>query len=185
MQQLNNSLKVTFIVLVGLVLVLLGTLISGARSDVSQEITLETQNSEIVRQAIEIVWNGDNPANANKLYAPVFQWHSGIEATAAAYTLDQWLSDPNSPYRAIRQSFPDIQVTIEKIMVNGDTVAVCYSVGGTFGKELNAERVGGSAKVVPTEKEEAWDGVFMYRLADGKIVDEWWYWDTEFEGIIN
>ncbi len=181
----NNAVKVmmTVSVSVAFILALLGAFAPRVQGNIAAKNTVEEINADIVRRVIEEVWNGENPTSVNELYAPLFHWHSG--AGAVTYLPEKWLSAPDSQLQAIRHSFPDLQITIEKIVVTGDTAADCYSGRGSFKEVLNVKRLGGSSYVVPTGKEEYWDGVFMYRFEDGKIVDEWWYWDTDFEAIMH
>jgi len=181
-----NRIKVVLVVSVSIAftLIFLGAWGSGARGRAATESTVEAVNMEVARRVIDEVWNGENPGNVSDLYAPLFRWHSAAGPITFSYRPETWISGPGSQLQAIRHSFPDLQVTVEKIIVTGDTAAVCYSVRGTFTEVLNVERLGGSSSIRPSGEAEVWDGVFMYRFEDGKIADEWWYWDTEFEAIM-
>jgi predicted ester cyclase len=183
----NNAVKVMLTVSasVAFILALLGALAPRVYGGIAAKNTVEEINADIARRVIEEVWNDGNPTRASQLYAPLFHWQSGAGRITNSYRPEEWVSAPDSQLQAIRHSFPDLQIMIEKIVVTGDTAAVCYSGRGTFKEALNVTRLGGSSYVAPTGKEEYWDGVFMYRFEDGKIVDEWWYWDTDFEAIIN
>jgi predicted ester cyclase len=62
-------------------------------------------------------------------------------------------------------AFPDVRVTIEDEIAEGDRVVHVWRIGGT----LQGDILG----IAPTGKHGEWPGISVYRVADGKIVDLW------------
>jgi steroid delta-isomerase-like uncharacterized protein len=67
-------------------------------------------------------------------------------------------------------TFPDFRVTTESIIAEGDKVAVRWTVNGTHLGELMG--------IPPTGKPVTFTGITIHRLADGKIVENWWAYDA-------
>jgi steroid delta-isomerase-like uncharacterized protein len=63
----------------------------------------------------------------------------------------------------VRGAFPDVRVTIEEQVAEGDGVATRYTLGGTHEGELMG--------IPPTGNRVEITGVAFERLADGKIVE--------------
>jgi steroid delta-isomerase-like uncharacterized protein len=68
-------------------------------------------------------------------------------------------------HRAVLRSFPDVQTTIEQLVAEGDTVVMRFTTRGTHR--------GRFGRLEPTGKTFSIDGVSIFRLADGKIVEHW------------
>ena len=60
---------------------------------------------------------------------------------------------------------PDLQVTIEELVAEGDKVAVRRSYAGTHRGELLG--------ISPTGKQVRIGGISIFRLAGGKIAEHW------------
>jgi len=67
-------------------------------------------------------------------------------------------------------ALPDRKVTIDKMVAEGDTVAALWTFSGTHLEELEG--------LPPTGKHVSWSGISMFRIAGGKIVESWGYWDV-------
>lgn len=65
---------------------------------------------------------------------------------------------------------PDYHVTIEDMVAEGDMVGVLGIMGGTQRGELLG--------IPPTGRELSWNGIAMFRLANGKIVERWFNADS-------
>jgi steroid delta-isomerase-like uncharacterized protein len=67
-------------------------------------------------------------------------------------------------------AFPDMQVTTDDIIAEGDKVVIRWTVTGTHQGELMGIPASGI--------QVTWSGFTIYRFADGKIVENWWAYDA-------
>ena len=73
-----------------------------------------------------------------------------------------------------REAFPDMRVTVEEVITEGNTVAARVTMRGTH--------LGEFMGVAPTSKRVEVRAVDMFRIANGKIVEHWGHADdpTDF-----
>lgn len=114
---------------------------------------------------IEEVFGAGNYDLANELIAPNAVGH------------DPALPEPvNGPSglieaaRGYRDAFPDLRLTVEQAIAEGDYVAVRWTARGTHKGELFG--------IPATGKESTVTGISFDRWANGKIVESWTNWDT-------
>lgn len=69
-----------------------------------------------------------------------------------------------------RTAFPDLQLTIEDMVSEGEKIAVRWTARGTHQGELKNTKVG---QISPTGKHVAVSGMTILRLDRGKIVESW------------
>ena len=67
-------------------------------------------------------------------------------------------------------ALPDLQFTIDGQLAEGDQVATRWTSSGTHEGELMG--------IGPTGNRVTIEGIVIHRLADGKIQEGWWNWDT-------
>jgi predicted ester cyclase len=67
--------------------------------------------------------------------------------------------------RGLRFAFPDLQFTIEEILVNGDKVVIRTTMQGTHKNSFLG--------VDPTNKQVTVTGFDIFRIADGVVVERW------------
>ena len=65
----------------------------------------------------------------------------------------------------LRAAFPDIQMTIEDVIAEGEKVVVRYTARGTHYGEFMG--------VPPTGRKATWAGINIYRGEGGKVVETW------------
>ena len=119
---------------------------------------MSEENKAIVRRFYEEVWNG-NLAVADEIFSTDFVFHST--------TTGDDLS-PESIKRRIttyRTAFPDVQVTVEDLLAEGDKVVSRVAWRGTHQGEYR--------DIAPTGKQVEWTGTVIFRIAGGKIVERW------------
>ena len=63
------------------------------------------------------------------------------------------------------ETFPDYSGTTDRIVSEGDTISVRYTVSGTHTGEYRG--------VEPTGHRAEWTGIGMYRVAEGRIAEIW------------
>lgn len=72
--------------------------------------------------------------------------------------------------RGYRDAFPDLHLTANQVIADGDYVAVRWTARGTHKGDLFG--------IAPTGKETTVTGITMDRWADGKLAESWTNWDT-------
>lgn len=118
---------------------------------------VEERNKTVARTAIEQVLGGGNLELYDSLYAPDYVSHNGPR--------DAGREADRETTKGWRQAFPDLKLTIDKILAEGDLVAVRFMAEGT-----NT----GSANGLPaTGKRVRISGMTIFRIVDGKIAEEW------------
>jgi steroid delta-isomerase-like uncharacterized protein len=122
-------------------------------------------NKTISRRVIEEALNEGRLETVDELIAPTFVNHDP-SATGE-------LSGPDGMKQLVegyRTAFPDLRVTIEDQLAEGDRVATRWTARGTHQGELMG--------IAATGKEATVTGLSIDRITDGKIVESWNNWDT-------
>lgn len=117
---------------------------------------MSEQHTDLVRGAVEEVWNGGDLAQADVLFAPTYVNHGGLipdlvrgpEAIKSALAL----------YRA---AFPDFYITIEALTGGDEFVELSW-----------AAHRGGTSDAGNTLR-----GLTRSRCASAQIVESWTTWD--------
>jgi steroid delta-isomerase-like uncharacterized protein len=69
------------------------------------------------------------------------------------------------------EAFPDLNVSVENVIAEGDKLVIRYTIRGTHQGET--EEFG-----PPTEKQMELKGITIHRIEEGKIVEEWEAYDN-------
>jgi steroid delta-isomerase-like uncharacterized protein len=122
-------------------------------------------NKFVIRRSFEELWNKGNLSLADELFAPNYDHHDPS-------TPDFGRGPESERKRATlyRTAFPDLQLTIEDIIAEGETVMARWSCRGTHKGDLSG--------IAPTGKQFNISGVSIARLANGKMVECWVNWDA-------
>jgi predicted ester cyclase len=116
-------------------------------------------NTEIVLDYTRRVFNEHNPDPASEYLTPEVKWHGGTFGTF------EGLENVTALLRGFIGALPDLHAAEQDVVAEGDTVAVRFVVEATHeGNLLGIE---------PTGRRVRWDAVDVYRLKDGRIVEEW------------
>jgi steroid delta-isomerase-like uncharacterized protein len=67
-------------------------------------------------------------------------------------------------------AFPDINVTVEDVIAEGDKAVTRWTIRGTHRGELMG--------IAPTDKPIELKGITIHRIEGGKIVEEWERYDN-------
>jgi steroid delta-isomerase-like uncharacterized protein len=121
------------------------------------------ENKAIALRTSEIV-NQKNPDLIEELYPPDFVWH-GPDQDIRGYEQARQFVSP------FFDAFPDINITVEDAIAEGDQVATRYTIRGTHRGET--EEFG-----PPTERQMELEGITIHRIEGGKIVEEWERYDN-------
>jgi len=114
-------------------------------------------NKAIVRKYIEL-WSTGNLALADEVLAANFVDHRHPNRIPGPESVKQEV-------KAFRDGFPDVRMTIEQMIGEGDTVAFRFVLRGTH--------LGTFAGFPPTGKEAVLTGADFVRIADDKMVELW------------
>ncbi|HEY7546234.1 MAG TPA: ester cyclase [Blastocatellia bacterium] len=125
----------------------------------------QEHNKSIVIRAIDEIWNKGNLAAVDELYDANCVRHdpSAPELATGPENLKQLAA-------LYRTAFPDLRITIEDIIVEGDKVVTRWSSKGTHKGELQG--------IAPTGKVVTSSGISIALIANGKIVEERVSWDN-------
>ncbi|MEE4258674.1 MAG: ester cyclase [Bacteroidales bacterium] len=116
-------------------------------------------NKSIVRRYIEDIENTGDVSNIEKFIADDYEEvHDGIR-----YKIG--IKGAREHILGVRYVFPDLKLTIENQISEGDWVATIYSVTGTFQEDW--EYLG----IKSTGERITFTGVNVDRIKDGKIIE--------------
>ncbi len=120
------------------------------------------ENRANVRRSIEEGWNQGNVAVYDELCAPDFLYHDpAVPHVRTREDFKQWVP-------AIRSAFPDLHITIEDMIAEGDQVVVRYMWRGTNTGDVTPTR-----RIPATGKQVTVTGISIARVASGKAVEVW------------
>ena len=125
-----------------------------------QEIRLEERNKALVHRMNEEVWNKGNLEVLDELFSQDFVRHF-LPDGSVTRGLDQFRDHVSSH----REAFPDWAEDIKLIVAEGDLVATQFTSTGT--------NEGSFLRNPPTGKQIRINEMSIYRIADGKIAEQW------------
>ena len=126
---------------------------------------MSEQNKTNVRRLFEEVWNKGQLPVADELFAPTYTHHDSSTPDVGR--------GPESEKKRVtlyRNAFPDIRLTIEDMLAEGDTVVARWSCRGTHKGELNG--------IAPTGKQFNITGTSIARFTNGKMFEGYINWDS-------
>jgi steroid delta-isomerase-like uncharacterized protein len=116
-------------------------------------------NKAIIRAYVEIIFNQRQVDRAAEPVAADYLDHAALPGQAPG------LEGAKKKWAMYLAGIPDLRVTIEELVAEGDKVAVRRSYAGTHRGELLG--------VPPTGKQVRVGGISIFRLAGGKIAEQW------------
>ncbi len=123
------------------------------------------KSQELVRRYVEELYNRGDFSSLAELFTPSYVVHDPALPDLPPHGLESLKSRIN----AYRRAFPDLYVTVEDVVADGDTIAFRWSARGTHRGELFG--------LAATYKSGHVGGVNVLHLAGGKIQEEWSSWD--------
>jgi steroid delta-isomerase-like uncharacterized protein len=117
------------------------------------------ENRALARRAWEVVFNQKNLDALYEFYAADAVWHQPDRDVQGLEEVKQWLARPF-------EAFPDLNVSVEDVIAEGDKVIIRYTSRGTHQGET-----GGLG--LPTGRQIELEGIAILRFEDGKIVEFW------------
>ncbi len=119
---------------------------------------MSEQNKQLVRRAIEEVYNRGNLDLVDELVSSDFVAHTPSEEIRGPAGIKQFAT-------ALRTAFPDLQMTIEDQIADGDRVVTRWTATGTH--------TGPFQGIPPTGKSGKITGIDIDRIVNGKAVECW------------
>ncbi len=122
-------------------------------------------NKAAVRQWVEAGWNRGDFSNIDSIYAVDYTYND-----PSAPPLPKGPQSIISVVSTYRAAFPDVRMTIEDMISEGDKVVWRWTVTGTH----NGPLMGISASGKPVRL----SGIVISRFINGKWSEDWSNWDT-------
>ncbi len=124
---------------------------------------MSEENRNLARRSWEIV-SQHNPDLLEEVYATNLVWHEPDKDIQGLEEAKQYLSTYLS-------AFPDVNVTVEDVIAEGEKAVTRWTIRGTHQGEI--EEFG-----PPTGSQIEIKGITIHRIEDGKIVEEWERYDN-------
>jgi steroid delta-isomerase-like uncharacterized protein len=122
----------------------------------------DEKNKEIVRRSVTEFWNTGNLAKIDELYAPGYVEHGNVHPG----NLHQFKETAAGTFKA----FPDLRLTIEELVAEGDRVVKRWTARGTHRATFHG--------IPATGKSFEVAGCDVYRIAGGKLAECWGLMDA-------
>lgn len=116
-------------------------------------------NKSLVRAYTDTVFSGHRPDRAPEFLAPDVKWHGGTFGTI------EGRDNVAALVSGFVGALPDLKATEQHMVAEGDYVFVWYVVEATQQGELLG--------IPATGRRIRWDAPDLYRVVNGKIVEEW------------
>lgn len=118
------------------------------------------QNKELLRKAVEEIWNRGNFEKLKEMISEDFVIHFPRpgEEVRGQENVKQF-------YTELRHAFPDIRFTIVDLLAEGDKVVTHWSASGTHKGEFKG--------IPATGKYVTFTAMDIDKIADGKFVECW------------
>lgn len=121
------------------------------------------ENKALARRLIEEVVSTGDLSRADEVIAPDFVEHNPAPGQGPG------IAGFRQVVGMLHAAFPDLEVTPDEIIAEGDKVAMRLTVRGTHR--------GPFVGVPPTGRAAEWQGISMLRVAGGRIAERWFYFD--------
>lgn len=121
------------------------------------------EEASAIADRILKIWNEGDVALADELYDPGYVRHHPIPSATTS------LDDFKNTVISNRTVFPDYRLTFDEMIVEGNRIVVFATVTGT-----NTAPLG---EVPATGKKIHMSGIYVYLMDNGKITEEWTYFN--------
>lgn len=119
--------------------------------------TQEERNKAIATRVFEEIFNQGRFEVADEIYAPQFRNHGRLR--------DIMLEEDQAAVHGEKQAFPDLKMTINLLVAQGEFVSVVWTFNGTH--------TGPGVGLPPTGARVVFRGITIWRIVDGTILEEW------------
>jgi steroid delta-isomerase-like uncharacterized protein len=125
---------------------------------------MEQENGILIRRWFEEVWNNGRMEAIEEMASPDVIGHG-----QAQHATDIGLKEFKPFVQSLRSAFPDMKVTIDYVIEQGDKVVARWTSTMTHRGEFLG--------IAPTGKKATITGTTTQRITGGKIVEGWDNWD--------
>ncbi len=119
------------------------------------------ENKAVVRRLYEAV-NRREWDSLDELFAPGYVHHSAPGHDMTLEELRQFMVGTVS-------AFPDLQANLDELIAEEEKVMARWTQSATHASEFMG--------IPPTGKRITWSGINIFRVVDGRIVEDTPYWD--------
>jgi predicted ester cyclase len=123
------------------------------------------ENKAMVRRFVEEVWNKGNVGVIDEIGSPDWVEHDPDRPEEL-----RGLGDAKRRVEEVRSAFPDLYVTLEDLIAEGEKVVSRWRARGTHQGELLG--------IPPTGRQVEFTGMRIQRISGGKFVETWHQPDT-------
>ncbi len=120
--------------------------------------SIQAGNKAVAMRVFNEIFNQGKFQVADEIYASDFQNH-GLHQTMDLKTDQEWV-------HAEKKAFPDLRITVEQMVAEGDKVAMLWIFRGTHTGS-------GYEGLPPTGTNVEVRGITIWRFVDGRIAEEW------------
>jgi steroid delta-isomerase-like uncharacterized protein len=125
-------------------------------------------NKALSRRLVEEVWNQGKIEVVDETLADNFVHHDPTAPERRNRDdYKQWIAES-------RMAFPDLQITVDDELVDGEQIVTRWTVRGTHQGNL----VQPTGTIPPTGRQIKVTGITIARYANGKLVEDWQEGDT-------
>ena len=111
----------------------------------------------VVQRYMDELWNNRNPAAVDEILADDLVWiHPTLGNGRGRQAAMDFIKE-------MREAYPDLEGTIRSLVAEGDQVTAHWEATGSH--------LGPYRGVAPTGQRLTWEGVTLYRVVDGRIVE--------------
>jgi len=129
-----------------------------AQAQSTPDGSIQARNKAVAMRVFDEIFNQGKFQVADDIYAPDFQNH-GLNRSVDLKT-DQ------DAVHAEKKAFPDLRISVQQTIAEGDKVAVLWTFQGTHTGS-------GYEGLPPTGTRVEVRGITIWRIVDGRIVEEW------------
>ena len=122
---------------------------------------IQAKNKAVAMRVFDEIFNQGKFQVADEIYAPDFRNHGLHESVD--------LKADQDAVHAEKKAFPDLRMSVEDMVADGDKVAVLWTFHGTH-------TGAGYEGLPPTGTPVELRGITIWRIADGRIQEEWSSW---------
>jgi predicted ester cyclase len=118
----------------------------------------------VVWRSLAAIWHQEQFEAIEEVIAPTYVHHTSHTAADGGYEV-HGSDGVRQTVTAWRSAFPDLRFTLEDLVVEGDKIAARWTCRGTHHGVFRG--------MAPTGKQVTFTGMTLYRMAGGKIVEQW------------